>query len=181
MKIPALIVLGGFAGAGKTEIATKLSRDHNYPVFSTDVINDALRPALNKDFHEVSPVAYEVMWYLVRKQLSNGLTVILDTNMSTPRVWQSLDGLKQDMPEAIVLPIILQATFETHRKRIEERGRTNKKHLNLGGDKLEDVMHKYDFIEKLQRPDLIRVNANESFEEVYESIEKLVRDHLPHK
>jgi hypothetical protein len=38
-----------------------------------------------------------------------------------------------------VLPIILQATLDTHRNRIEDRGRNNKEHLNLGGDKLEDV------------------------------------------
>ena len=99
--------------------------------------------------------------------------------MSTLAVWDSLDTLKKAMPEVPVIPIILQATLETHRTRIEERGRTNKEHLNLGGDKLEDVMFKYDFIEKLQRPDLIRVNANESLEAVYESVEKILREHLP--
>ena len=171
----ALIVIGGFAGAGKTTVATQLSGKYNYPVFSSDVINDALRSALDKDFHEVSPIAYEVMWHLVRKQLGNGVTLIVDTHMSAARVWESLDTLKQDLPEVSVIPIILQATLETHRYRIEERGRNNKEHLNLGGDKIDDVMFKYDFIEKLQRPDLIRVDANKSQKEVYESVEKIVR------
>ncbi len=174
-------MIGGFAGAGKTTVAAKLSAAFKYPVFSSDVINDALRPALDKSFHEVSPVAYEVMWYLVRKQLSVGITVIVDTHMSAPRVWESLDALKKDMSEICVVPIILQATIETHRERIEERGRTNKEHLNLGGDKLEDVMFKYEFIENLKRPDLIRVDANKSPKEVYESVSKIVNERLQTK
>ena len=170
MKNPVLIVIGGFAGAGKTTIATRLSGSFNYPVFSSDVINDALRPALNKNFHDVSPIAYEVMWHLVRKQLAAGVTTIADTHMAAPRTWESLDALKRDMPRITVLPIILQATLETHRTRIEERGRTNKAHLNLGGDKLEDVLFKYEFIENLHRPDLIRVDANGRLEEVYNAV-----------
>ncbi|AHB42755.1 hypothetical protein RAAC3_TM7C00001G0918 [Candidatus Saccharibacteria bacterium RAAC3_TM7_1] len=178
MKTANLIIIGGFAGAGKTTIANKLSMECNYPVLSSDVINDALRRALNKDFHEVSPLAYEVMWHLARKQLANGITIIIDTHMSTAKVWDSLDSLKRDMPEVSILPVILQASLETHRMRIENRGRTNKKHLNLGGDKLEDVMFKYDFIEALQRPDLIRVDANGSPRDVYKLVEKIVRNHM---
>lgn len=178
MKKPSLIIIGGFAGAGKTTIATKLSSKYNYPIFSSDVINDALRPALNKDFHEVSPIAYEVMWHLVRRQLTTGVTVIVDTHMSAPRVWESLDALKRDMPGVTVLPIILQASLETHRSRIEDRGRTNKEHLNLGGDKLEDVLFKYEFIEKLNRSDLIRIDANGQPNEVYKSVETLIQERL---
>lgn len=69
MHKPNLIIIGGFAGAGKTTIAAKLARKYNYPVFSSDTINDALRAALQKEFKDVSPTAYKVMWHLVRKQL----------------------------------------------------------------------------------------------------------------
>jgi thymidylate kinase len=177
-KVATLIVVGGFAGAGKTTVSAKLSRKYNYPIFSSDVINDALRSALNKDFHEVSPTAYDIMWHLLRQQLANGLTVIMDTNMSSARVWDSLDALKRDMPEVSILPIILQVSLETHQVRIDSRGRTNKEHLNLGGDRLEDIMFKYDFIEALERPDLIRVNANGSEQDVYKSVEKIIKSHV---
>ena len=177
MNKPLLIIIGGFAGAGKTTVANKLSRERNYPLFSTDVINDVLRLALSKDFHEVSPTAYEVMWHLVRQQLANGLTTIVDSHMSVAKVWESLDELKQAMPTVIVVPIILQATLDTHRNRIDERGRSNKEHLNLGGDKLEDVLFKYEFIEKLNRSDLIRIDANGQFNNVYELVEKIIDEH----
>ncbi len=174
MNNPKLIIIGGFAGAGKTTVATKISGKYNYPVFSSDVLNDALRKPLDKDFHTVSPIAYEVMWYLIRRQLATGVTVIMDTHMSAPRVWESFDALKKDMPSVKILPIILQASLDTHRKRIKERGHNNKEHLNLGGDKLEDVMFKYEFIENLRRPDLIRVDANGTPEDTQQSVETLI-------
>jgi deoxyadenosine/deoxycytidine kinase len=178
MNQPTLIVIGGFAGAGKTTIATKLSAKYNYPIFSSDTINDAMRPVLQKSFHEVSPMAYQVMWYLIQKQLKAGVTLILDSNMCNAKVWDRLDMLRHDMPSIQILPIILQCSLDTHRARIEERGRTNKEHLNLGGDSLEDVLFKYEFIEELQRPDLIRIDANGEPEKVYESVENLLQARL---
>ena len=178
MKISTLIIIGGFAGAGKTTIATKLSGKYNYPVFSSDVINDALRPALQKNFKEVSPIAYKVMWHLVREQLQSGVTLIVDTHMAASHIWEGLDEIKKDLPSVQILPIILGATLETHRSRIEERGHTDKGHLNLGGDKLEDVLFKYDFIKSLERPDLIRVDANGGLSEVYESVEMIIKKQL---
>ena len=177
-KKPTLIIIGGFAGAGKTTITTRFASDYSYAVFSSDTINDALRDALSKSFQEVSPIAYKVMWHIVRKQLQLGLTIVVDAHMAAAHIWDSLDELKEDMPDVRVIPIILQATLETHRNRIEERGRTNKEHLNLGGEKIEDVLFKYEFVEKLQRPDLIRINANGGLDEVYSSVEKVIEEKL---
>jgi predicted kinase len=175
MPKPSLIVIGGFAGAGKTTIAKKLSETYNYPVFSSDVINDALRAAQNISFKEASPTAYKIMWHLVKKQLQTGITVIIDAHMAAQHTWDSLDELKQRVPKAQIIPIILRANLEIHRSRIEERGRTNKEHLNLGGDKLEDVLHKYGYIENLKRPDVVWVNANKSVNEVYDAVEAIIK------
>jgi predicted kinase len=175
---PTLIVIGGFAGAGKTTVVAELSKKYNYPVFSSDVLNDALRPALHISSKEVSPIAYQVLWHLVRKQLSAGTTVIVDAHMAAAHIWDSLDALKQEMPGVIVIPIILQATLETHRIRIEERGRTNTEHLNLGGDMLVDILFKYEYIENLKRPDLIRIDANGTLQEVYAAADALIQEKL---
>jgi thymidylate kinase len=79
------------------------------------------------------------------------------------------------MPSVKIIPIILQCTLDIHRQRIEERGRTNTAHLNLGGDSLDDVLFKYEFIEGLQRSDLIKIDANGSPDEVYSAVEKLLQ------
>jgi predicted kinase len=178
MNKKSTLIIGGFTGAGKTTVAARLASDYNYAVFSSDTINDALRDALGKSFKEVSPVAYKVMWHLVRKRLQLGATTVIDAHMAATHIWESLDELKKDMPNVQVLPIILQASLDTHRNRIEERGRTNKEHLNLGGDKLDDVLFKYEFIEKLERPDLVRVDADGGLDDVYSSVEKVIKDNL---
>jgi thymidylate kinase len=170
MKKVRLIVLGGFAGAGKTTIAHKLAADFNYPFVNPDDFNAGLIPHLKKEFHEVSPIAYELLWYLLKKHIEAGVTTILDANMCHERTWATLDALKEEFPELNILPIILICNLETHRERVTKRGNTDTMHLNLGGDVFEDIMFKYEFIQSLNRPDIIRVEANGSPDEVYRKV-----------
>lgn len=170
MKKTKLIILGGFAGAGKTTIARKLASEFNYPIFSSDEFNDGLRPLLNKDFHETSPVAYGLLWFLLKRNLRNNVTSILDMNMCADRSWQSVDEMKSDLGNLEMTPIILECSLDVHKERIEHRGANDDEHLNLGGDALEDVMYKYDYINHFKRSDLIRVDASGSIEEVYKKV-----------
>lgn len=173
-----LIIIGGFAGAGKTTVVTKLANKYKYAVFSSDSINDVLRATLQKPFKEISPTAYAVMWHLVKQQLQLGVTIIVDTHMAAAHTWEAMDKLRETIPNIVFIPIILEATIETHRARINERGLADTKHLNLGGDKLEDVLFKYEFIENLNRPDLIRVDANGTPTDVYSAVEKAIKENL---
>lgn len=167
MKKTQLIILGGFAGAGKTTLANKLSAQFNYPYFGSDSINDALRPILGKNFQEVSPIAYDILWHILKMQLSNKVTSILDMNMCHDRSWEAIDIIKKDFPEVEVLPVILTCSLETHKKRIAERGLNNKEHLNLGGESFDEIIHKYEYIKNLDRSDIIYLDTEESVETVY--------------
>lgn len=177
-KKPQLIIIGGFAGAGKTTITRRLSAEYGLTLYSSDIINDVLRSTFDKSFKEMSPHAYKIMWHLIKNQLELGGTVLVDAHMAAQHVWDSLDELKQQVHGLVVKPIILQATLDNHRSRIEQRGRTNKQHLNLGGDKLEDVLFKYEFIESLDRPDIIWVDANGDPDSVYANVKKALGNSL---
>lgn len=168
MQPTKLIILGGFAGAGKTTIAKRLSAEYNYPLFSSDEISDAVRPLLKLEFHESMPVSYGILWYLLRKHLENGVTCVVDSNMAGDMSWKRIDEIKQDLPDVRVLPILLTGDLEMHKQRIEHRGKTNLEHLNLGGDAFEDTVHKYDYLKDLDRDDLVRIDATGSIDEVYE-------------
>lgn len=111
MKKPTLIVIGGFAGAGKTTMSKRLAAAYNFPVFSSDEINTGLRLALRKEFHEVSPAAYVVLWHLLTDQLSFGVTCILDTHMAYARNWEALDKMKQEVKDLRMVPVILECNF----------------------------------------------------------------------
>ncbi len=176
MKKNKLIVLGGFAGSGKTTIAKKLASDFNFPFFSSDDFNAGLmfvfnfRLNLKMNFNEVSPYAHELAWYILKKNLKVGISCILDMNMCKPQSWETLDELKKELTNVDVVPIILICSLERHKERIEKRGKDDKEHLNLGGDKLEDVLYKYEFINNLDRDDVIRVDANDLIDKVYKKV-----------
>lgn len=174
MKKTKLIILGGFAGSGKTAIARKLASEFNYPIFSSDEINDGLRPLLSKDFHNTSPVAYGLLWFLLKRHLRNNVTSILDSNMCNDQSWKAIDEIKSEFREVDVLPIILKCSLDVHKERIFKREVTDKEHLNLGGDKLDDVMHKYEYINKLNRSGLIQVDANRPINKVYKEILNII-------
>lgn len=176
MRKTALVILGGFAGAGKTTISRKLSADHNFPLISTDEINDALRKSFQLDFKQASPHAYDLAWGLIGKYLENGVSVVLDTNMCHDRTWESVDALKREMPHVTILPFILECSLETHRQRIDRRGKIDNEHLNLGGDAFEDTLHKYDYLKRLNRSDLIRLHADAAIDEVYRRVLNACQD-----
>lgn len=179
MKRATLIILGGFAGAGKTTVAKRISAEYRLPLISTDELNDAIRKTFDFDFHQASPHAHDIAWSQVRSYIRNNATVILDTNMCRERTWQNVDDVRNEFPELTIIPIILECSLETHKKRISHRGETQPDHLNLGGDAIEDVLSKYEFITSLNRPDLIRISAEGSEDNVYRDvIERLGQDLL---
>lgn len=172
-----LIILGGFAGSGKTTIARRLASEFNYPILSSDEINDGLRPILNKDFHRTSPIAYGLLWFLLKRHLRNKVTSILDSNMCNDQSWKAIDEIVREFKEVKLLPIVLKCSLDIHKERILEREATDKDHLNLGGDKFDDVIHKYEYINKLNHLGLIRVDANGPIEEVYKKVLNIVTIH----
>ncbi len=170
-----LIVLGGFAGAGKTTIVERLAADYNLPFFNPDDFNAGLKPGLKMEFHEISPIGYDLLWYLLKKNVRVGVSFILDANMCHERTWTTLDELQKEFEHVHIIPIILVCSLETHRERVLKRGETNAMHFNLGGDVFEDILHKYDFITQLDRPDIIRVDANGLPDEVYAKVLEIVQ------
>ena len=55
MKPSNLIVVGGFAGAGKSPVAEKPSRKFGLAVFSSDESSSGLLPLQRTDFNATSP------------------------------------------------------------------------------------------------------------------------------
>lgn len=173
MNTPRLIILGGFAGAGKTTLAKRLAAQYQYPLFASDEINTTIRTHNSISFHDAAPLAHSIMWDMAIQQISLGVSCILDTNMCSQRAWDNIDALKQTNIEVQIIPILLYCTLDVHTARIKHREIESPDHLNLGGDELQDVLHKYEYISSLQRDDIIRISANGTKDEVYTSVVEL--------
>ena len=168
MKRGTLILLCGFAGAGKTTMAKRLVESFGYARISTDEVNDRLRATSGKSFAETSPLAHDTAWAAVRAGLDAGETVVMDTNMCSNRAWTNIDLLTESTHRLILL--LLSCSLEEHKRRIDHRGETQPEHLNLGGQSFEETLHKYAYLRDLERGDVTMVDANDSIEEVFERI-----------
>lgn len=68
----------GLAGCGKSTLSRALSRHFGWPLIDKDDIKDLLDGRVP----DAGPLAYEVMFKLVRRQLLQGLSVICDSPLT---------------------------------------------------------------------------------------------------
>lgn len=75
---PRLIILGGFAGTGKTSIAIQVCKALGAAHVRVDTAEHALLSSLGKDF-ELKALGYRVAYAIAEDNLRNGLSVVADS------------------------------------------------------------------------------------------------------
>lgn len=182
---PKLIIVGGFAGAGKTTISGKLSTCFGLPLFSSDAFGKSLLRLVEKQLensHDIQsaiyPIAYGLLFDIVKYNLKFGLTLILDANMCQPQTCENIEKLKEDIPELRCLPIIFDIKLGVAKSRVQQRKNLDPENNDLDSTGIEKIMAKYEFINKFDYPGLIRINANRNIEAVYIDTAKLVEEFI---
>lgn len=182
---PKLIIIGGFAGAGKTTISEKLSAGFGLPLFSSDVFGKSLSKLIEKHVGKtqnlqpaIYPIAYDLLFEIVGQNLKSGLTLILDANMCQSQTWESIEKLKKEIPELQCLPIILDIEFGVAKDRVQKRKNFDPENHDLGSANLEKIMEKFEFIKSFNYPGLIKVDANRDIQTVYFDTVKIIKKFL---
>jgi predicted kinase len=189
MHHPRLIIFCGFAGAGKSTIAAKTSKTYRFPIFNADILGNALKEAVatqaegNDDFAsdiDLWRVNYDVLFRLIEEELSRGLTVILDNNMGTPWRWKHIEQLKASVAGLVVLPLLLQCPFQESVARSEMRARhdTTGIFCHVDGAFLQQHKSKYDFFHDFRYPGLVRIDATQPVETVWEMTSNILETWL---
>jgi predicted kinase len=119
----ALILIGGFAGCGKTAVSRRLARDLGTSRLEADLMGKTIR---RLDFFtgssaEAYIIAYAALWRLCEEFLSSNVSVVVDANMAWDVAWESVDSLKGRCPAAAIIPVILQCPRDKCLARIKQR------------------------------------------------------------
>ena len=91
---PQIIIIGGVPGAGKSTLASALSRKLNIPVFNKDLLESVIVQNGLVPVSELNGVGYELMEKLALTEVEMGRSLILDCVASLGRVkkyWNSFD------------------------------------------------------------------------------------------
>ena len=118
-----LIVVGGFAGTGKTAISRRLSAKLTVPRLGSDTIGRTIRASAGMEAGEANAywIAYDVLFRLCEEFIQAGVSVVVDITLGWSFQWEHLDGIVTRHPETVFLPIVLRCSYDTCIERLRQR------------------------------------------------------------
>ena len=162
---PRLIVVGGFAGAGKSTLARRLSNAMSVPVFEIDSIGRTIRNSEN--YHgtsrEAQGIAFDFFYSFAKQCLQNRVSLILDQNMGHPITWQNVAKLGDQVGDVEVKILILNCPYEVCVHRFRQRD----EHPHLNEVNIHEHRYKWDYLNDNKFDGALRIDATKSEEEVF--------------
>ena len=179
---PALIIVGGFAGAGKTTVFRRLSADFSIPRLGSDTIGRTVKKSAGVMSDAVNAywIAYDVLFRLCEEFVESGVSTVLDLTMGWESQRQQVDGIIHRHPETLFLPLILRCPHARCMERIRRRYATNPEYYDPPEYYTAEpnVARIWQFLVRIDRPDVRFVDAKSPHDEVYDEILKVVSTQL---
>lgn len=163
---PCLIVIGGFAGAGKSTLARRLGRVLTVPFYEIDLVARTIADSRDFQGTNAKGVAFDLFWMFAQTCLENGISLIFDQNMGQSRHWEKLVDICASVPDARMLTFILDCPYELCVARFEART----EHPDLGYVEIHDHKYKWDYLDENEFPGAIRIDATRSPDEVFADV-----------
>ena len=182
VKRPALIVVGGFPGTGKTTVSRRLAVDLGLPCLAPDAIGETIKKSLGGKSCQIEAtrVAYDVLFSLCRDYIRCDVSVILEMTLGWQFHWRFLDEIVQDHPRMFFLPVLLRCEQEVAMRRLRQRYQEQPEKFSppefyTTEQKVLDI---WDFLQQLQRPDMYEVDASGDKDETYERVRNYMTGRL---
>jgi predicted kinase len=175
---PELIVIGGFPGAGKSLIADRLSRELSLPLLNSDTIGGTVRDVLRGKVEspDAFRAGYELLFTLAETFLGSGCSVVVDTNMGWEFQWQRLDAIVGRIAEVSYLPMILRCPRVVAVERITRRYSETDGKRSTAEEILGRHPQVWDYLERLDRPDVRVIDATLEPELVYAQAQRCIQE-----
>lgn len=174
---PILVIVGGFAGTGKSAISRQLSAELHIPRLGSDTIRRAIRSSEGIKDGDPYWIAYDVLFALCEEFVQSEMPVILDMTMGWAFQWQKVDDILARYPHTRFLPIILRCPLETCIERVRQRHAVNPDYYDPPEVYTTEPKNRaiWAYLLQLDRPSGVHfVDAGRPFEEVYEKVKSSV-------
>ena len=173
MHQPVLILIGGFAGTGKSAISRRLSAELHIPRLGSDTIGRTIKQSEGIKDGNAYWIAYDVLFALCEEFVQSGTPVLLDITMGWAFQWQKVDGICARHPHTRFLPIILRCPLATCIERVRQRYAANPEYYDPPEIYTTEPKNRaiWEYLSQLDRPSEVHfVDADRSFEEVYAEV-----------
>jgi cytidylate kinase len=117
---PAVLMLGGFQGAGKTTVLDALNRDREFLVISPDEVRYNLFAQKYPFSEQFVKLVNATKFELVRRALEMGYSASIDQAITPDRVMLT-KKLVVNYPRYKLVTVFLRAPFEVLQQRVEQR------------------------------------------------------------
>lgn len=123
---PILVLMAGFAGAGKTTLATWLHQKFGWTILSKDQLKRT-RLARGEEVSQAAEQAFEDLFMLIEEEvIKQGRSVIVDTSNEKPFVFEGISRVLEQITEGRLQPhlkvVLCVANKETRTQRLYQRG-----------------------------------------------------------
>ncbi|MFN8439190.1 MAG: ATP-binding protein [Caldilineaceae bacterium] len=166
-----LIIVGGFAGAGKSTLARRLGNTFSMPVYEIDALARSVQSS--KDFHGASHEAYgisfDLFFSLALIHLQNNCSLILDQNMGREQTWKNVEKLRTSLPGVEITILLLDCPYELCLSRVATRT-DHPNQVEVTTEVLHSHKWKWDYLNENEFPEAIRVDATQSQEAVFAEV-----------
>lgn len=179
---PALIVIGGFAGTGKTAVSRRLASELSIPRLGSDTLGRTIKNSIGIKNGEVDAywIAYELLFRLCEEFIQSGVSVILDLTMGWKFQWQHVDSITRQYPQALFLPVILRCHYKKCIERIRQRHEANPEYYDPPEIFMTEpkILRIWEFLMRLNRSNIHFVDAGRAHNEVYGEVREYVSTQL---
>ena len=168
---PTLIVIGGFAGAGKSTLARSLGSKFSISVFEKDQVAKNLEKYVDfQNIWESKGITFDFFLAFAEAHLKQGGSLVFDQNMGYERTWQSLERLSSGLPDHVTIKIfILDCSWELCLSRFASRTEhPNINEVTLAD--LEDHKFKWEYLNNNEMPQAIRIDGSQPADKVLQDV-----------
>ncbi len=167
-----LLCFKGHPGTGKSTLARSLARHLNWPLIDKDDIKDH-----TWTLTEGNKLSYEIMWQMTETQLSNGLSVLVDSPFARPHLYETARAIAR---RHRVRLLVVQTTLpiELWQQRLNKRSANPSSHKPSSWADMQEQLAVYKgiFNYPIAPEHLVVVDTSLSIPEQIETVMRRIRN-----